>query len=199
MPNYVRNRVIFNAMYAEEVRSALLNDESNVDFNNIIPMPKSLEIEKSSDTGLGIALYLEAHKDIHIDDIQFVPTGAKMREGLDKKKILELGEKAVNNYIKYGFTDWYEWRCEYWNTKWNACETFVCDDSIEFETAWSAPFPIFEALSKKLPYIEFRIEYADEDIGSNCGVVVLKNGEYQKCDEPTDYIKFANSVWGWTE
>lgn len=198
MPNYVKNRVIFNAMYAEDVRAALLNDEGNVDFNNIIPMPKSLEIEKSTDTELGISLYLETHKDIHID-IQVFPIDAKMREGLDKKKVLELGEKAVNNYIKYGFTDWYEWRCEYWNTKWNACETVVRDDRIEFETAWSAPFPILEMISKKLPYIEFRMEYADEELGTNCGVAVLKNGEYQECDEPADYYKFANSVWGWIE
>ena len=46
-----------------------------------------------------------------------------------------------------------------------------------FETAWSAPIPIVEALSKRFPDIEVSIQWADEDIGNNVGTMSFRNGE----------------------
>lgn len=46
-----------------------------------------------------------------------------------------------------------------------------------FLTAWSAPHPILEKLSEMYPDIKFEHEWADEDIGMNCGRYVYFDGE----------------------
>ncbi len=71
----------------------------------------------------------------------------------------------------------YEWCCEHWGTKWNAYDIAFDYDSITFCTAWATPLPIWEALSKHIPDVQMVIEYADEDIGRNCGILIYLNGE----------------------
>ena len=49
---------------------------------------------------------------------------------------------------------WYDWRCQHWGTKWPACEVKITQDDtnfleITFDTAWSPPEPICEALRSK--------------------------------------------------
>lgn len=76
--------------------------------------------------------------------------------------------------------DWYRWRLYNWDTKWNAYNCSGLEegsDEITFDTAWSTPEAIIKALSIIHPNYIFRCEYADEDIGSNCGYYVFKNGE----------------------
>ena len=36
-------------------------------------------------------------------------------------------------------------------------------------TAWSAPIPVIKKLSEMYPNIELTLEFADEDLGQNCG------------------------------
>lgn len=51
------------------------------------------------------------------------------------------------------------------------------DDTLEFFTAWSSVPTILEALSRKYPDQTISYRWADEDIGSNVGEAVYKNGE----------------------
>ena len=51
------------------------------------------------------------------------------------------------------------------------------DDTLEFFTAWSSVPTILEALSRKYPDQTISYCWADEDIGSNVGEAVYKNGE----------------------
>lgn len=97
-----------------------------------------------------------------------------------KADVYAYGKKALDNYEKYGAKDWYDWRRENWGTKWNACDTIINDPSeanIYFNTAWSAPLPVLDALSKKYPEITFDYAFADEDTGQNAGDMVIRNGE----------------------
>jgi hypothetical protein len=48
---------------------------------------------------------------------------------------------------------------------------------MQFDTAWSHPFPVIEALSRKFPEHEIEVKYADEDFGHNLGHYKIKNGE----------------------
>lgn len=81
-----------------------------------------------------------------------------------------------------GTVCWYEWNCYSWNTKWNAysCEepTPTSGDMalIRFDTAWSAPHPVIEALAHKFPDEEILHRWADEDLGYNFGEVFYHNG-----------------------
>jgi hypothetical protein len=58
--------------------------------------------------------------------------------------------------------DWYSWNCENWGTKWNAGCSSKSDDVFEFQTAWSPPEPIFDALSEKFPNIEIKVYWEEE-------------------------------------
>lgn len=84
--------------------------------------------------------------------------------------------KGYFNLRRYGYVNWYEACKSLWGTKWNACESHIDESKmqIEFETAWSCPFPILREISKSVP---LTVAFADEDIGSNCGLVTIKNEE----------------------
>lgn len=74
----------------------------------------------------------------------------------------------------YGSNNWYDWCRANWGTKWNAYSD--CFDkennAIEFDTAWSCPIPVLDALAE-LCYkhnVSFTGKWADEDCGFNVGV-----------------------------
>jgi len=83
----------------------------------------------------------------------------------------------------YGNNNWYDWSLVNWGTKWDAygyddCIDYSGDkDSITFLTAWSAPHPVIEKLAQMYPAVKIEHEWADEDIGSNCGRRVYYDGE----------------------
>lgn len=101
---------------------------------------------------------------------------------------------------KYGADNWYDWRLEHWDTKWNAYQ--LDEDRLEsdsgkcvFYTAWSMPMKIALALSLRFPDVKIIWSYADEDIGNNCGEIVFQGGGIVKQlfgDED-----FAEELWGW--
>lgn len=102
------------------------------------------------------------------------------------------------NVHRFGHNDWYDWCIENWGTKWNAKETFVVDDhTVDFETAWSMPEPVFVELAK---YTDIRVIYADENLGFNCGVVDYKynkeTGEVDIDEIITESRALAYIVWG---
>ena len=89
----------------------------------------------------------------------------------------DVGKAYIDNILEYGHDTWYEWCIDKWGTKWNACEPIIGDNYLEFDTAWSAPFPIIVELSRKFPELTFCHEWADEDLGRNCGRIDYRNGE----------------------
>lgn len=63
--------------------------------------------------------------------------------------------------------NWYNWNSKNWHTKWDACNVdYVTDESdyiqIRFDTAWSPPMPVFEAMVDKFPELSFTIEWEEE-------------------------------------
>ena len=113
-----------------------------------------------------------------------------------------LGNLGDKEKEKYGEKNWYDWSIANWDTKWNANETIVNDNSIDFQTAWSHPEKVIIQLSKLLPKVILQVQYADEDIGSNCGEYRILNGEIlsQKVFASEDNArKFANDLWGFEE
>jgi hypothetical protein len=90
---------------------------------------------------------------------------------------LKEAQMALDNVRLYGHQDWYSWSTSNWGTKWNAYDTNDNeDDGIYFQTAWSNPYPVMEALSRKYPDVVFHVRFADEDFGNNVGEYSLQNG-----------------------
>ena len=60
--------------------------------------------------------------------------------------------------------NWYNWRCDNWGTKWDACEPRINESepqcfSVGFETAWSPPIAWIQNIMDKYPNLEFSLEY----------------------------------------
>lgn len=212
MPNWVINRVSFEGdqekidHLLESVKSTDENGDDYVfDFNKIIPRPKSLDITSGGRVDVAMAYVnyqetmdskgLEAYLSYPWVKNAKIETVAQLCEYIEKNVDIEEGRQAIYNEKTYGHRDWYTWCNANWGTKWNASNASRHDDAIEFQTAWSTPVPVFEALSKQHPEVTISISFADEDIGSNCGRYVLLNG--QEIDEEYGDIVFACEIWGY--
>lgn len=127
-------------------------------------------------------------------------------KGIDKKdkgaqKSLYQFIAGYYNFKKYGFVDWYKWSQEVWGTKWNAYNTIMYDDeAVEFDTAWCMPYGVMCALAKRLN-MPVRVCWADEDLGSNCGIVDLvynpTTDEVECYEVMTESIELAYDTWGY--
>ena len=94
---------------------------------------------------------------------------------------------------------WYGWSLAHWGTKWNgysasweAVEGDLC--RLQFDTAWSHPAPIIEALSKKFPNETLEVQWADEDLGHNVGSYKMKDGVEFDLNMPAGGSDEANEM-----
>lgn len=219
MPNHVENHIEFNGdkQQIDAMINKIKSDKygiGTIDFKKIITMPETLNIEAGSKTDRGLKAYrefIEAYTAGRSDKealkaLENIPTeseNAFLRQRADiKRDEWELGKTAWQNIQKYGAPTWYEWSITNWGTKWNAygyeegTDYSACDE-LTFQTAWSAPHPILRKLSEMFPEIVFKHQWADEDIGMNCGERCYLGGE--KIDEfiPEGIraTEFALEVW----
>lgn len=195
MPNHVTNCIDFDCSI-ERCREILeflqVKDKplGSVDFNKLIPMPESLNIESSSRGEHGKQLY-----EMYLNETEKISSEAERNEihqkilsmCKDDPQMLELGKQYYENECLYGATNWYDWSIEHWGTKWNAYdwwETSPEDGFICFNTAWSAVPVLVQVLSEKYPDVNFSYSWADEDIGYNTGTMKFKNGKVTFKDIP---------------
>ena len=219
MPNHVENHIEFNGdkQQIDAMINKIKSDKygiGTIDFKKIITMPETLNIEAGSKTDRGLKSYREfievytAGRSYNeaLKALENIPTeseNAFLRQRTDiKRDEWELGKTAWQNIRKYGAPTWYEWSITNWGTKWNAygyeegTDYSACDE-LTFQTAWTAPHPILRKLSEMFPEIVFKHQWADEDIGMNCGERCYLGGE--KIDEfiPEGIraTEFALEVW----
>lgn len=222
MPNHVENIITLKGdeKKIREVLEAIKSDDyglGTVDFNKIIPMPESLNIESGSKTDRGLKLYKEFigeclfdRKETDVLKISAETLVESEKVYLSKRKDIdsaewEFGKTAWNNIQNYGVPTWYEWCINNWGTKWGAYgydknTDYSKNTDLWFQTAWSAPHPILQKLSEMYPDITFEHEWADEDIGYNCGRCSYTSGErieeyYPESEK--DGIEFACRVWNY--
>ena len=242
MPNWVTNKVKFKSRGKEIIDkiSSTDNDEEYVDFNKIIPRPKTLNITSGGNDRYAMQYALLKmsvskfkktikrleeiptsfygnyfakiynHKRYTLAELEEVAKEFKKKikdkDPLDEvdykelgvKNLKDLGNVYINNILQYGADSWYDWCCENWGTKWNATNTYIVDDTeIEFSTAWSCPVNIFKELSRQFSGVEIVVEFADEDIGTNCGKITFLNGEIEEYIDMDGDTDFALEVCGY--
>lgn len=217
MPNYITNIIkfddenLFNE-FSKKYISKNENEELTFDFNNVVPMPKSLDIDSSSAGRNGHKylinkeMYATFNKEYLLDVIRSnaklsqlyngwnLPDHIKIVKVIDSDPCLfsmisnldvNLGKQYLDNLKKYGAENWYEWSKTNWGTKWNSGDVEVDNkkQTIHFTTAWSVPTPIFEQILNTIK-TRFSVFYADE---GSCFAGELRCDSKIEGDEP--YIK----------
>ena len=156
MPNHVRNKVkmtgIVNLpLFTTETDKYTKEQFTFFDFNKLIPMPESLNIESGSSEDIAIeAVLRKISKRIFgflsnnygkMPDDEY--ERRKKAHGKTDEELAKIGLQYISNKVLYGHTTWYDWSCENWGTKWNSYDNEQVDaDTILFSTAWSNPEPI---------------------------------------------------------
>lgn len=137
------------------VKAALKSDDSAIDFDKLIPMPKSLDIAKDSREYFNIICSLIRKNDNVIpsldwflkhplfktdeDLVKFFGKDYRTKEinalidnyknssqdVIDKSA--DIGDILISNIENYGVPTWYEWRYKHWGTKWDAMEAEIYD------------------------------------------------------------------------
>src|SRR5262245_27088056 len=130
LPNHVTNIIRARTEVIHHVLT-----EHGVDFERVIPMPENVIRH-----GTGHANIDGVYQRVYYPDTPDPDNPGKLL----RAKPVPFPEGAI---------DWYEWSIEHWGTKWNAYETRTDEDDtiVEFETAWSHPFPVLDALSAAFP------------------------------------------------
>ncbi|MBN6210635.1 hypothetical protein JYK21_29590 [Ralstonia pickettii] len=211
MPNHVTNKITASP----EVIKSMINEAGYIDFALVIPFAGTFDwdfVDCTAET------FAEAVVGQPVDDHPLIgrlqavnrdrATFDSVAKGSDER--FEQFIQMLRNYRACGFLHNMDFARQAWGTKWNAYDQTIAEDrsSAQFDTAWSAPMPVYVALSKKFPSERIAVTFADEDIGSNCGTFTLLNGEMveqdiapcwslQSEEEQKKWTAFAYQVKGW--
>ena len=125
----------------------------------------------------------------------------KFAETEEGAKLLAFGRQLQENIKLYGAPTWYEWACENWGTKWNACDPKVDVDarSITFETAWAVPVGIVCALADRFPEIDWKWLYVDDNWNDNAGRLTHEDGSisaYEAEFGSSEACEIYIEMWG---
>lgn len=209
MPNWCTNEIAVRTEDEfKQLVDAFVNDEGEVDFGKIFPMPDCLnDTEAGFRTNALLAIgfglptqpvvlqkqeplvynYLSeslkiqkelADNDISLDDYL-------KRHDLDPQKC----ENAANALKETGFASWYDWRQIKWGSKWNAAHTEIKSEAyvLIFDTAWvPVGENVLEKLSKKLPF-PFWYGYCEEQITCFGGEELYLDGKRCYSYHTNDY------------
>jgi len=102
---------------------------------------------------------------------------------------------------------WYDWAVENWGTKWDLDENPFLFDSISeneisfwFDTAWSPPMGVIEALSEKFYKDHFVLQYLEMGMGF-CGEASFSDGSVvdNQSSEEKEVAKFAKEIFGYED
>lgn len=197
MPNHITNIVEFDCTNEEflEIAEFLRAEEEplgSVDFNKLIPMPSSLDVESRFNKDGMIGAYKKFLK-YRGDDNDITLEKYANKHDIKYNDLL-LGEQYYENEKRYGAADWYDWRIKNWGSKWNAYDTTpIYNDSkiLRFCTAWNCVMPVIMELSRQFPDIIISYGWADENIGYNVGSCVIVDGNFLKSFTPVGGSKMA--------
>lgn len=221
MPNHVTNQITASPKVLQSIRETLKGHESGVDFNRLIPMPESMRGEMSDPAMIGRARVMldgrllkqalqrsagEPRDASGIDvALQSLRDGNLLRDVLNSdRQPIEYSDEDFERFVGYmrslratgmKYADWYEWSPVNWGTKWNAYSVNVSTDMVEFNTAWSCPNPVVRKLAEVVPG-PWHWDYADEDIGNNCGTWACDQSGVVAHRVPTDPVRFGCRITG---
>lgn len=162
MPNWTSNTITVVGKPADlrAFLEAVKWEDELFDFHRLIPMPEILK-----HTGAG-------SRTIDGQDVTswYVIDPEHPLPGEENVRAFTPEELAVLKDI--GHDSWYSWRIQRWGTKWNAGSARIDRAGLEagsieiaFDTAWSAPLPLFYTMRALFPHLSFTCQWRDEEDG----------------------------------
>jgi hypothetical protein len=159
MPNWCSNSLTVSGdatLIADFIATMIKkNSDGNeeIDFNGVLPLPVELSGIVHGFTKINGKEYRNWRE---IDGISV---------GIEE-------DEARDLYLKYGATDWYDWCCDKWGTKWNGGELHSysvhpsgTEVSLGFDTAWSPPEGVYDAMAECWPELNFGGQSTEEGMG----------------------------------
>ena len=169
------------------------NDEINeekhidIDFNKIIPMPDSLDVEDNENAAMAAAYSLREFEtenpafqkhpmDLNTDDFKLYLTYLK-------------------NAYNYKYVNWAHWRIANWNSAWNAYDTKSTDEYIQFKTRNSPSLNVTLELSRRHKDLKFIHGWAECESGMP-GKFILQAGIAMPWgfDNEVELVEFSNNL-----
>ena len=197
MPNHVYNSVTLTGSFRDLTRLKML-----------LNMPHECQ---------------HVHNDTDISQFNFFSLLAPDKSVWDEYYGEEPSYKDLAERVRHSTNHWYDWNVRNWGTKWNAydidySDTFDNDDidnnqhsiSYHFNTAWSPPYGIITALSKKIEELKLNVTFSwhyEEEQGwggefEYDGNTLNVVGEWDIPASHADYQsrdKVENCVCGWSD
>lgn len=164
MPNHVMNRIYGD----REVLETLLNGEGHVDFTLVIPEPPNIEPGPCS------GVHEPDEVCWYLWNIKNWGTKWNAYDTVYDPQVLDEEAPSSEEVLSQLF-----------KLTWNEPELLKTLSMLQFSTAWSHPVPVIKALSEAHPLALLYVQYADEDLGSNCGTYFIRGGQYAEVYEYT--------------
>ena len=212
MPNHYSNSITFmcNKHRLNEILEAIQYNYDGerrecgigtINFEKILPIPASLDIESSDRTYDAARYYLTLiNPCTPFLDVEKVPWDTfcelytrlpqRVLSGLDsvdttqleekwsKEFLLKRGQCVVENIWNYDAATWYDWCYENWGTKWNAYScSYDGDNTIHFLTANGPSCKVTQALSEVYADVTMIHEWDGGYLADCCGKVQFKSGK----------------------
>ena len=140
MPNWTYNRIRVRSDDSEKIKEIKAIFERKDPFNALIPEPDWTTVPLTEET---------------LRQYSF----SKPRGEVGECSVMVQNENPFLAGLRFTSTNnqddrWYEWRCDNWGTKWEACDIKITQDytdflEVTFNTAWSPPEPIADVLREK--------------------------------------------------
>lgn len=215
MPNWVFNHMRVSRKDVHSVFRFDINDkgevEGIVDFGVAVPMPSSLDISSPASNEslyyflserlalckekviekierLGLKVDRLFSNTLWLEELanrigSYIDTLSEQ----EREDCFALGKRILFNVINYDAPTWYEWRCEHWGCKWNACNSEISEDEsdeediiVNFETPWGPPTEWCQALARM--GVDFYLDWEEEQ--GYRGEIYAYDGEYGEEELP---------------
>ena len=173
MPNWCYNTVrisghgnykvekLMEAVKGKKVEQDGKEYQAPFSFNSIVPMPEDIRDTTSPNRILATQEEVDTYNDTEGQDVEWF-SAANTQEQVD----------ALQE--KYGVTNWYDWAIKNWGTKWDL-NAFHDDTQVNyhedanevtyrFDTAWSPPQLVHEALVEQYPAVNISWHYDEPDM-----------------------------------
>jgi hypothetical protein len=186
MPNWCANtlNVFGDKADLEAFQQFMETEKSRFDFNAILPQPKELEGIHSGNTT--------------IDGVRY-----NLWREVDGREVGIKPDQELQLIALCGASNWYDWNIANWGTKWNNSDDGVHVDMISdsnllynFDTAWSPPIPVVEALVENFPKLNFLLDFEEPGMSfwgemewQNGDLVNQMEGEMDYDEENEEFIR----------